>query len=251
MRVLITAGGSGIGYEIGKAFTDEGAEVWVTDIDEAILGNCPKNWIVSNIDASSELEVKRLFSDLESRWGGIDVLCCNAGIAGPTALVEDIVLDDWQRCMSVNVEGAFLASKHCVPLMKRQRTGKIILISSTAGLYGFPYRAPYASAKWAILGLMKTLAMELGPYGICVNAICPGAVEGRRMNAVITREAAAKNVTEDTIRSGYASGTSLRTFVSPQDVANMAVFLSSPGAQRVTGQIITVDGHTVNPDPQV
>jgi NAD(P)-dependent dehydrogenase (short-subunit alcohol dehydrogenase family) len=135
-------------------------------------------------------------------------------------------------------------------LLKSAKAGAIILTSSTAGLFGYPNRAPYSAAKWGVIGLMKTLAMELGPFGIRANAICPGAVEGPRMDGVLQREAAAKGMTRDAVYHGYASGTSMRTFVSAQDIANMAVFLASDGAARVSGQVISVDGHTENPDPK-
>ena len=126
-----------------------------------------------------------------------------------------------------------------------------MLTSSTAGLYGYPNRAPYAAAKWAVIGLMKTLAMELGPFGIRANAICPGSVEGPRMEGVLEREAAAKGMTRDQVYEGYASGTSMRSFVEARDVADMAVFLTSERARLVSGQVIAVDGHTENPDPKV
>ena len=184
----------------------------------------------------------------ETRHG---VVCANAGIAGPTALVEDIALADWRACLAVNLEGAFLAAKYAAPMMKRQGAGVMLLTSSTVGLTGYPHRAPYAAAKWAVLGLMKTLAMELGPHGIRANALCPGAVEGPRMEAVMAREAAAKGLTRQEIHDAYASGTSMRTWVTGGDIANMAVFLASPEARFVSGQVIAVDGHTFNPDPKV
>jgi len=247
-RVLITAGTSGIGRAMGDAFAAAGAQVWVTDVDAAALAAAPKDWRVTQVDASNEAGVKALFDDIKAEWGGLDVLCANAGIAGPTALVEDIALTDWQACVSVNFEGAFLAAKYAASVMKTAGSGVVILTSSTAGQHGYPNRAPYAAAKWAVIGLMKTLAMELGPYGIRANAICPGAVEGERMEGVLEREATAKGMTRDAV---YASGTSMRSFVTGADIANMAVFLASEGARLVSGQVIAVDGHTVNPDPQV
>ena len=192
-----------------------------------------------------------LFRRLTREWGGLDVLCANAGIAGPTAAIEDVTLDDWRACVRVNLEGAFLCAKHAAPSMKAQRSGAMLFTSSTAGLYGYPNRAPYASAKWALHGLMKTLAMELGPFGIRANVICPGAVEGPRIEGVLNREAALKGTTRDAIYRGYASGTSMRTFVTAQDIAGMAVFLASDAARYVSGQAIAVDGHTENPDPKV
>jgi NAD(P)-dependent dehydrogenase (short-subunit alcohol dehydrogenase family) len=127
----------------------------------------------------------------------------------------------------------------------------VVFTSSTAGQYGYPNRAPYAAAKWAIIGLMKTVAMEAGPHGVRANAICPGAVEGERMEGVLAREAAAKGMTRDQVYQGYASGTSMRSFVEARDIADMAVFLASNAARRVSGQVIAVDGHTENPDPKV
>lgn len=250
-RVLITAGGSGIGLAMGQGFAAAGFQVWITDIDDASLAGVPGCWRTTRVDVSDEAGMKALFDDVQAQWGGIDVLCANAGIAGPTALVEDIPLEDWKNCVSVNLEGAFLASKFAAPLMKQAKAGSIILTSSTAGQYGYPNRAPYAAAKWAVIGLMKTLAMELGPYGIRANAICPGAVEGPRMEGVLEREAKAKGMTRDQVYEGYASGTSMGAFVTAEDITNMAVFLGSDAARLVSGQVIAVDGHTVNPDPKV
>ena len=127
----------------------------------------------------------------------------------------------------------------------------MLFTSSTAGIYGFPYRSPYAAAKWAVIGLMKTLAMELGPKGIRVNAILPGSVNGPRIDRVFADEAAAKGMTPDAVRRGYEQGTALHSLVDAVDIANMALFLASDGARLVSGQTLTVDGFTINPDPQV
>jgi NAD(P)-dependent dehydrogenase (short-subunit alcohol dehydrogenase family) len=246
-RALITAGGSGIGRAMGEAFEAAGYDVWVLDLDAAALSHCPDSWTKRAGDVADETTLAALFAEI----GSLDVLCANAGIAGPTARVEDVALDDWRRCVSVNLEGAFLAAKYAAPMMKRAEQGAMILTSSTAGLYGYPNRAPYAAAKWAVIGLMKTLAMELGPFGVRANAICPGSVEGPRMEGVLQREAEAKGMTRDQVYDGYAKGTSMRSFVEARDVANMAVFLGSDGARLVSGQVIAVDGHTENPDPKL
>lgn len=251
MRVLVTAGASGIGRAMAGAFASTGARVWVTDVDPAALDALPPGVRGSCVDATDEAAMAGLFAELAAAWGGLDALCANAGIAGPTAPVEAIALEDWRRCVSVNLEGAFLAAKYAAPVMKAQGAGSIVLTSSTAGIYGYPNRAPYAAAKWGVIGLMKTLAMELGPFGIRANAVCPGAVEGPRMEAVVVREAAAKGMTPEAVRAGYAAGTSMRSWVTADDVAAMAVFLASPAARLVSGQVIAVDGHTENPDPKV
>ncbi|APE45462.1 3-oxoacyl-[acyl-carrier-protein] reductase [Sulfitobacter alexandrii] len=232
---------------MGEAFAAAGYEVWVTDVDKDALAGCPAGWHGHLADAGNEEEVRAVFERIDR----LDVLCANAGIAGPTALVENVLLEDWRACVGVNLDGAFLAAKHAAPLMKRAGQGAMILTSSTAGIFGYPNRAPYAAAKWGVIGLMKTLAMELGPHGIRANAICPGAVEGPRMEGVLEREAAAKGMTRDQVYAGYAAGTSMRSFVEARDVADMAVFLASDAARRVSGQVIAVDGHTENPDPKL
>lgn len=247
-NVLITAGGSGIGRAMAEAFHEAGHQVWVTDVTDVGLQDVP--WTTSICDASSEDDTKTLFHDINGSWGDVDVVCANAGIAGPTSAIEDTDLKAWQNCVSVNLEGAFLTAKYATPMMKRQTSGSLIFTTSTAGLFGYPNRAPYAAAKWGIIGLMKTIAMELGPHGIRANAIAPGAVEGPRMEGVLEREAAAKGMTRDDVYTGYAAGTSMRTFVTAQDIAAMAVFLGSDAARHVSGQVIAVDGHTENPDPK-
>lgn len=250
-RVLITAGGSGIGRAMAEAFEGAGWQVWVADLDGGALADLPENWRKTQMSVTDEVAVSALFSEIETAWGGLDALCANAGVAGPTAAVEEIALADWQACVAVNLEGAFLAAKYAAPMMKAAGQGAIVVTSSTAGQYGYPYRAPYAAAKWAVIGLTKTLAMELGSYGVRANVICPGAVEGPRMEGVLAREAAAKGMSRDAVYEGYASGTALGAFVEAGDVADMAVFLCSEKSRMVSGQVIAVDGFTVNPDPKV
>lgn len=248
-RVLITAGASGIGRAMGEAFAEAGHQIWVTDIDTRALADLPDGWIGEKVDVSSDADMAALFERIERDWGGVDVICANAGIAGPTALVEDVALEDWRACLAVTLDGTFLTAKYAAPVLKRQGAGAFVITSSTAGQYGYPNRAPYGAAKWAVIGLMKTLAMELGPHGIRVNAICPGAVEGVRMEGVLQREAEAKGMSRDEVYRGYASGTSMQRFVEARDIAQMALFLGSDAARLVSGQVIAVDGHTVNPDP--
>ncbi|WP_170325171.1 SDR family oxidoreductase [Ruegeria arenilitoris] len=250
-RVLITAGASGVGRAMAEAFDAAGAQVWVADVDTAALDGCPAHWKRSKVNVADQTAVAALFAEIEAAWGGLDTLCANAGVAGPTALVEDVALEDWRFCLSVNLEGAFLCVKYAAPILKRQRSGAVVITSSTAGQYGYPNRAPYAAAKWGVIGLGKTLAMELGSHGVRCNVICPGAVEGPRMEGVLAREAAAKGMTRDQVYDGYAAGTSMGRFVESHDIANMAVFLASDAARLVSGQVIAVDGHTVNPDPKI
>ena len=245
MKVLVTAGGSGIGRAMADGFAAKGAKVSVLDVDADALESCPKDWERHPVDVTDEAALADVLAGQS-----FDVVCANAGIAGPTAKVEDVALPDWKTCVSVNLEGAFLVTKLTAPAMKTAGRGALIYTSSTAGIFGYPNRAPYAAAKWGLIGLMKTVAMELGPFGIRANAICPGAVEGPRMEGVLAREAAAKGMGRDDVYAGYASGTSMRTWVEAKDIANMAVFLGSDAARYVSGQVIAVDGHTENPDPK-
>ncbi len=247
LRVLVTAAASGIGAETARAFAEAGADVHICDRDEAALakfaGSNPEIG-QTRADVTDETDVSRVLTDMSAEDKGIDVLINNAGTGGPTARIENIELDDWRACISANIDSIFLFSKRVAPVMKRAGSGLIVNLSSTAGFMGYPLRTPYAASKWAVIGITKSLAMELGPDGIRVNAICPGAVDGPRMDRVIAAESAATGRPEDTIRKSYANACSLRSFVTARDIANMAVFLASPAASKISGQALAVDGHT-------
>ncbi|WP_135450822.1 SDR family oxidoreductase [Tabrizicola caldifontis] len=248
-RVLITAGANGIGLVMARAFAALGDRVRVTDVDEAAVAALPAGIRGTVCDAASEAAIDLLFADIAQEWGGLDIAVANAGIKGPTAAIEEMPLEGWHQCLGVNLDGAMLLARGAARLMKPARQGVIIFISSTSGLYGTPFRAPYVAAKWGVIGLMKTVAMELGPHGIRANAICPGSVNGPRIDRVIEAEAAAKGMTPQAVRQGYASGTAMKRLTEAQDVADMAVFLASDGARMVTGQALAVDGMTYNVDP--
>ena len=252
---MISAGASGIGYAMAKAFKDDGYQIYIGDKDENAIAACKKDGFHATIlDISQEESVKawvqNVEKDIEKQGGIIDAYCMNAGIAGPTASLEHIDLQAWHDCLAVNLAGAFLMTKYATPYLKARRQGALIYVSSTAGSFGYPNRAPYCASKWGINGLMKTAAMELGAFNIRANSIAPGGVTGPRFEGVMTREAKAKHTTRDEIYAGYVAGVSLQTLIDPEDIAAMAVFLASPAAQKISGQIIAVDGHTVNPDPQ-
>ncbi|MEM7226529.1 MAG: SDR family oxidoreductase [Pseudomonadota bacterium] len=246
-RVLITAGASGLGRAMAAAFLAAGARVHICDLDKTTLSACQETMrglTTSQIDVAEHEAVERLFVDAEAALGGLDVLINNAGIAGPTALAEDCSPPDWSRTLEVNLNGAFFCARQAIPLLKLAGGGVILNMSSTAGLHGCPQRAPYVASKWALIGLTKTLAMELGSFGIRVNAICPGSVEGPRIERVIAADAASRDRTPEEIRMHYQSQTSLRCFVSAEDVAATALFLASPAGRRISGQAVSVDGHT-------
>lgn len=246
-RAIVTAGASGIGYAIAKAMQDAGATVHVCDINRQLLDALARSdpEITSSVaDVSEPAAVDRLFDEALGRLGGLDILVNNAGIAGPTRLIEEIEDDEWRATLDVNLTGQFYCIRRAVPLLKKAGTGSIVNLSSAAGILGLPMRAPYVAAKWAVIGITKTLAMELGEYGIRVNAICPGSVEGDRMERVLAAESKALNVDPAVLRHNYVKHTSLRTFVSADDIANLVVFICSDLGARISGQALSVDGHT-------
>lgn len=246
-RVLITAGGSGIGACFARRFHAEGAKVAICDMDADALAEttCALPGVISvAADVTRPDQMQVLFDQLDRDWGGVDMLCANAGTGGPAGAIEDLSLDDWRACLSANLDGAFLACGWAARHMKEQGNGSMLLTSSTAGLWGYPMRSPYATAKWGVIGLMKTLASELGPYGIRVNALCPGAVEGPRMERVITREAEAHGLDPDELRKRYVTGVAMKTWVTADDLADTAIFLASDASCKISGQALAVDGHT-------
>jgi NAD(P)-dependent dehydrogenase (short-subunit alcohol dehydrogenase family) len=246
-RVLVTAGGAGIGRAIAAAFLSSGARVWICDTDAHALAatrDVYPNLGGSRTDIADEVAVDAMFGAIEQAFGGLDILVNNAGTAGPTGPIEALDPAEWRRCVAVNLDGAFLCARRAVPLLKTAGGGAIVNISSTAGLMGYPLRTPYASAKWAVIGLTRSLAIELGSFRIRVNAICPGSVEGARMARVLKAEAAARGVSEEEVREAYVRTTSMRSFVRAEDIAAMALFLCSDLGASISGQAIAVDGNT-------
>ncbi len=244
-RVLVTAGGSGIGRTIAAAFRDRGARVLICDVsadalDEAktVLHDVP----AERIDVSDARAVAGMFQSVARSLGGLDVLVNNAGIAGPTARVEDVTPEALEQTLSVNVSGQFHCARHAVPLLKAAGGGSIINLSSIAGRLGFPMRSPYAASKWAVIGFTKSLAIELGETGIRVNAILPGHVNSERFRRVVKAKAEAVGVGFDEMRREYLDVVSLRRNVEADDIANMALYLASPFGASITGQAISVCG---------
>lgn len=235
LRVLVTAGGAGIGRVIARTFVDHGAKVHVSDIDSRTNPDTVAD--VAKLD-----DVERLFADLQRSLGGLDVLVNNAGIAGPTAKVEDIRPEDWDRCIAVDLNGMFYCTRKAMPLIKAAGGGSIINLSSIAGRLGFPMRTPYAAAKWAVVGFTQSLAAEAGPEGVRVNCIQPGIVEGERVERIIAAKAEALGVSAAEVLEKMVEGVSLKTTVTAQDVANAALFLATESGKHISGQAISVCG---------
>lgn len=243
-RVFVTAGAGGIGLAIAQAYAEGGAQVFVCDQDAAAVASLGPSITGACLDVTDEAALDHWLQSGLDRLGGCDILINNAGIAGQAGPVEELDLTAWKQCLAVNLDAQMLTCRAIVPAMKAQGSGVITNLSSTSGLFGAPFRAPYAAAKWAVIGFTKTIATELGPHGIRCNAICPGAVSGDRMDRVMAAEAEARGVTPDIIYTDYTSGSSLRRFAEPQEIAALCLYLSSDAAKFVSGQAIAVDGNT-------
>jgi len=237
-RVVVTAGGSGIGLAIAQAFAESGARVAICDVDAGAVAGSP--FFAGTCDVADEAQVMAFFARVKSEFGGVDVLVNNAGIAGPTKPFEEVTLSEWERTLAVNVTGQFLCARAVIPDMKARRAGAIINLSSTAGRMGMPLRGPYSASKYAVRGLTDVLAIELGEFGIRVNALLPGMVAGPRLDRVVSEQAATKGLPGDAYLKLMLHNVSMHTTVSAQDVAAMAVFLASDAAHTISGQSIGV-----------
>ena len=246
-RVLVTAGGDGIGLEIVRAFAGAGAKVLVCDIGPESLARLARELPEVHsclADVSRERDVAAMFELVDQKLGGLDVLVNNAGIAGPTGGVETLSLADWERTLAVNLTGQFLCVRQAVARLRKGQGPSIINLASAAGHLGMPGRTPYSASKWGVVGLTKTLAIELGRDGIRVNAILPGAVDGPRIRAVIAAKAKALGKSVDEMTRVYTDQAALGRMVTARDIANMVLFAASNLAANVTGQELVVDGHT-------
>jgi NAD(P)-dependent dehydrogenase (short-subunit alcohol dehydrogenase family) len=245
---LITGGGRGIGRAIATRFVAEGAAVLLAgtrrealEATAAELKQGGGRAATCVADVSDEPAVARMVAATIAEFGQLDILVNNAGIGGPTAPVVDMDRAEWDRTLAVNVTGAFLCAKHAVPHLVARRGGRIINITSIAGLMGYALRSPYAVSKWGLIALTRTLASELGAHDITVNAIAPGAVRGERVEGVIrARAAALGRPAPDVERELFVEPTALKRMVGPDDVAGTAAFLASDDAANITGETISV-----------
>lgn len=247
LRVLVTAGAAGIGLELARAFVREGARVHVCDVDDgavAALARGDPALTASRCDVSDRAQVGALFADALKALGGLDCLVNNAGIAGPTGRVEEIDPAEWDRCIAVDLTGQFNCARLAVPHLRKSENASIVNVSSLAGRHGFALRTPYAAAKWGVIGLTRSLAIELGPDKIRVNALLPGIVAGDRQRRVLEAKARARGVTFDEMEKFAFSFTSIQEYVTPQQLADLVVFVASPRGRTISGQSLSVCGDT-------
>lgn len=238
-RVAISAGANGIGKVMADSFSTCGASVFVSDVDERALAASGHPGV--RADAGSPSDCEAFVDAAVGHLGGLDVLVNNAGIAGPTALVEHVTPDDLDATLRIDLAAMFHCSRRAIPALRANGGGAIINLSSAAGRFGFALRAPYSAAKWGVIGFTRSLSIELGPDAIRVNAILPGPVDGPRIRAVIKAKAEAAKISENEMTDRMAATTSLKCFVTQQDIANMALYLASPFGATISGQAISVD----------
>jgi NAD(P)-dependent dehydrogenase (short-subunit alcohol dehydrogenase family) len=246
LRVFISAGGSGIGRAIADMLVLHGARVHICDVSQDFLNDFKKQHPrhgVTLADVSKEADVARALQEAAVSLGGLDALVNNAGIAGPTGAVDEIKPEDWRRCIDICLTGQFLCAHHAVPLIKQAGGGAIVNMSSAAGRHGYAFRTPYSAAKFGVVGFTQSLAKELGPHNIRVNAILPGIVEGPRIESVIRARAGQLGISYEEMEKDYLQKVSLRRMVSPHDVAAMVLFLLSPMGDNLSGQSLGVDGN--------
>jgi len=250
-KIVISAGASGIGWAAAKIFLSKGANVYLCDIDTKNINKIKKHPLnnkrlfIYECNASEEYDVENFFDKITKKTKKIDALINNVGVAGPTGTIEKLNSEDWEKTLKVNVISHFYFTKLAIPMLKKNRGGSIINVSSGAGIMGFPLRSPYAASKWAVVGMTKTLAMELGKFKIRVNAICPGTIKGNRMIRVIKDKANFLKISKKKIEKEFVSMASMNCWVYEEDIGKMCSFLISDDAERISGQVIGVDGNAI------
>jgi NAD(P)-dependent dehydrogenase (short-subunit alcohol dehydrogenase family) len=241
LRVAITAAAGGIGRAMADSFARCRARVFISDIDEGLLKASGHPGL--RADAGSLRDIEAFMDAALAHLGGLDVLINNAGVAGPTKPLEEVTPEELEATLRINLEAQFHFARRAIPALRRSDRGSIINLSSAAGKYGLALRSPYSASKWGVIGLTKTLAIELGAAGIRVNSLLPGVVDGKRFKSVARAKAAAMGVSEEEQIKAALATTSMGCMVSEQDVANMALYLASPFGATISGQSISIDGN--------
>lgn len=246
---IVTGGGKGIGRAVALLFAREGGSILLNgttkEAIEAVAEEINRQGgraIAYQADIADEAKVKQMIETTLSEYGKIDILVNNSGIAGPTAPLVNVSLEDWQRTFDINLTGAFLCAKYALPSMIEQKSGCVLNITSVGGLGGYPYRSPYSASKWGMIGLTKTIALEVGRYNINANAIAPGPVRGPRIEAVLQKRAEQLGRTYEEVEQEMVEGTALRRMVENEDIAAMALFLASDEGRNITGETINISG---------
>lgn len=243
-RVVITAGASGIGWAIAQAFLEQNAKVHVIDVNaDAVATVAQTSGVTGSVaDVSNAEQVAQALAEAKENLGGIDVLVSNAGIAGPTAPIEEYDPAAWAAVVNVNLNGTFEVVRQAVPMLKENGQGTVLIMSSLAGMYGYPNRVAYSTTKWGLVGFTKTLSLELGPHNITVNSLHPGAVKGPRLNSVFEGRAQVSGRSVEEERDLAMGNQAIKSFIDPADIGALAVYLAGPHARTISGQQFRIDG---------
>lgn len=244
---FITGGGKGIGKQIARLFALEGADLVLAgptprDLKQVnkIIEDIGRRCITRKVDVAVEDQVNAVVEAAIREFGQIDILVNNAAVLGPTVPFIQLSSGGWERELAVNLTGPFFCSKAVLPGMMQRRKGKIINIASVAGQRAYPLRSPYAVSKWGLIGLTRTLAQEMGPHNVQVNAVAPGPVQGRRMEQVIEERAKEMGTSIEEVERSYLASLALGRMAEEDDVAQMVLFLASRGGDNITGQVFNV-----------
>lgn len=240
---VVTGGGTGLGAAIARRLAQAGAHVVVAGIVPQTVEATAREigGLAVAVDVTDESSVAALFRTIEVQCGRLDVLVNSAGVGGRVAATADIKVEDWDTTFAVNVRGTLACMKHAIPLLKRQG-GAIVNIASRAGLRGIPFQSAYSSSKFAVIGLTMAAALELGPMGVRVNAVCPGAVDTDLYRANAAARAARRGESVEQDKARLAQLAALRRLAEPEDVADTALYLASRASGAITGEAIRVDG---------
>jgi NAD(P)-dependent dehydrogenase (short-subunit alcohol dehydrogenase family) len=242
-RIVITGAASGLGRAMADAFAAAGAQV--AGVDTTANGRPVRTdggWWLSGGDITSEDDIDSFFTQVEDRFGGIDCVIGNAGVRGFVGPIESWSLDDWQHVCNVNLTGQFIVARRAVQALRQAERGRLILVSSAAGRLAYPERCGYSASKWGVVGLAKTLARELGPAGIRVNAVLPGLVRSPGGDDMLRRRSIAEDIPVAELEARFLGGTALGEWIEPADIVNAVRFLCSAAGAHVSGQTINVCG---------
>ena len=246
-KAIVSAGGSGIGYTIVEEFVKQGVSISTCDIDEKSIHELRKKYpqiYAEVIDVGDERAVKKFCIKSIEFLGGLDCLVNNAGVAGPTLSIEEIDAEDWSHCLNVCLSSQFYFVKSCLKQLRKSSSASIVNLSSAAGKYGFAFRTPYASAKWGVIGLTKSLSIELGKDKIRVNAVLPGLVAGDRQQNVLRNKAQMHGKSFNEVEEEAFSFTSIKEYVDAKDIADQIMYLASDAGKHISGQAISIDCDT-------
>lgn len=245
---VVTGANRGIGRAIAVAFGAQGASVVVTgrsadSLDATVteLDGLGAPTLAASCDVRDEDSVGALGDTVYERFGRVDVVVANAGISGPTRPMHELTIGEWRDCVATDLDGVFLTFRRFVPTLVEQGSGSLVAISSMTGKRPLAGRTPYAAAKMGVIGLVRTLAAELGPYGVRVNAVCPGAVSGPRLDGVLAEQSRTLGISPEEARARFAEAAPLRRMVEASEVAEACVFLAGPGSASVTGEDLNVN----------